>query len=135
MRTLGLLVVLWMARCLIPAPGDGQLDGSTGRLAPEVDAAPQASPSPTPSPSPSGDAALPDARVTDGGADGSSTAARAFGAACSVNADCQSNLCFAFGQGGSACTLPCTAANAATVCPTVNGVNLGCNGMNVCKVR
>lgn len=68
-------------------------------------------------------------------ADAAAAAAAAFGAICTVNANCQSNLCFAFGQGGSACTFACTPANAAAVCPPVNGVNLGCNGMGVCKVR
>jgi hypothetical protein len=53
-----------------------------------------------------------------------------FGAACSSNAECASNLCFPFNAKGMHCTQPCASAND---CPGGAG-GLGCSGMNVCKV-
>lgn len=52
--------------------------------------------------------AASDAAATEAGA------ALPFGAACNVGADCQSSICFQFGNGEKRCSVTCTIADA---CP------------------
>lgn len=58
-----------------------------------------------------------------------STGGAAFLAACEVNGDCASNLCYMFNQAGVGllCTMTCS-SNAE--CPAPSS---GCNNMGVCK--
>jgi hypothetical protein len=68
--------------------------------------------------------------VPDSGAT-SDAAKQAFGANCTDNAQCESNVCF---KGGSRafCSMRCTAASAATDCP--NPPTAGtCNNQGYCK--
>jgi spore coat protein A len=77
---------------------------------------------------PSGDASQDPS--TDGEApDATGPAAKlAFGATCEANADCETSVCFAFGDGTSHCSVACT--DAAT-CPVgVHGQK--CNGKGYC---
>ncbi len=55
----------------------------------------------------------------------------AFGATCTVNADCGAGgmTCFAFGDGTSHCTFPCKAAGD---CPS-GSAGQQCNGKGYCK--
>ena len=52
-----------------------------------------------------------------------------FGAPCTVNEDCDSNLCFTFGQGGPLCTISCTDSSE---CPDGSRGPL-CNSRGVCR--
>jgi hypothetical protein len=53
----------------------------------------------------------------------------AFGATCTDNSECDSDLCFAFGDGSSLCTLPCTDA---AECPA-GSRGAYCNARGVCR--
>jgi hypothetical protein len=65
----------------------------------------------------------------DGGAPGpSADLLLAFGAACASSADCESNLCAAFGDGTKHCTLACADA---TACPD-GSQGPKCNGKGYC---
>ncbi len=71
---------------------------------------------------------------TDGGSTSSSGGQdggkKGLAETCTKNEDCESNACF-MGNQGSYCSLPCTQANAATVCVApFNGV---CNNQGYCR--
>jgi hypothetical protein len=66
--------------------------------------------------------------TTPGGGGTTTTTLAPFGATCTGNGDCQSNLCHAFSMGGMRCTQPCTLP---TDCPDPQ---LGCSAIDVCKV-
>jgi hypothetical protein len=53
----------------------------------------------------------------------------AFGAECVGDEDCQSGLCFEYGEKGPHCTVPCPAAP--DTCPAPSS---GCNNKGVCKI-
>jgi hypothetical protein len=82
-----------------------------------------------------GGTVTPDSGATvDAGRDASSAdgGKKPFGAACLVNTECETDLCFNFNMDGLHCTKPCTAATAATACAPST---FGCSGMMVCKIR
>jgi hypothetical protein len=66
----------------------------------------------------------------DGGTDCTLTGNnRPFGSCCTDNAQCTSNLCFAFGDGTQACTQTCNSNND---CPA-GSQGKKCNNQNVCR--
>jgi len=67
----------------------------------------------------------------DGGSDGGDLGLAPFGAPCTMNAQCASNLCFVGGM-RSFCSLHCTAATQATDCPVPPTSGL-CNMQGYCK--
>ena len=69
-----------------------------------------------------------DGGAGDGGSDGG---LKPFGAACSANAECESNLCF-IGGNRTFCSLHCTAATQATDCPMPPTSGM-CNMQGYCK--
>jgi hypothetical protein len=77
--------------------------------------------------------------LSDGGTDGApapepdggTTTPGAFGAVCTTNTDCASNVCFVGGL-GSYCSMHCTTATAATDCP-VPPTSGTCNLQGYCK--
>jgi hypothetical protein len=76
--------------------------------------------------------ATPGAESPDAGDAGDSGPAEggalgAFLAGCTVNADCESNVCFSFTSKGPHCTIAC---NADAECPAPSP---GCSHMGVCK--
>jgi hypothetical protein len=65
-------------------------------------------------------------------ADGSSAdGGAAFGAACTMNSDCASNVCFVGGM-RSFCSMHCTMATVSTDCPMPPTTGV-CNMMGYCK--
>jgi hypothetical protein len=96
----------------VPSP-DADVPLDTGSVEPDAGSdAPDSGPA-----APDAEPAQPDA-----------TSLLPFGAACTTNADCQSNLCFNFQARGMFCTEMCVNG----VCPEAS--SSGCNGMGVCKV-
>jgi hypothetical protein len=115
-----------------PAP-DADVAPDAAEAAPDADVAPDAS-------APASDADLtpdavppaPDAQVTAPDADAplpdAAPVLLPFGSACTINSQCESNLCFDFQARGEFCTDMCMNG----VCPDPS--SSGCNGMGVCKV-
>ena len=67
-----------------------------------------------------------------GGSDGGTVGAKAFGDLCTVNGDCQSNLCGNFVMGTvHRCTKSCTVATQTTDCPAPSDGT--CNNAGECK--
>src|SRR5262245_52638932 len=68
----------------------------------------------------------------DAGSEASTAALKGPGIDCTADSECQSGKCFIGGK-SSWCSLPCTAANAATVCVPVPPLDGTCNNQGLCR--
>ena len=88
-----------------------------------------------------GSSTVPDAGNTvDAGSDAGDGGLKGLGQACTVNANCESNLCFMGGGGGGVnaagdyCTIPCTNPGVNDpVCENKPGLTGKCNGKSACQ--
>jgi hypothetical protein len=69
---------------------------------------------------------------TDSGGDVAPTTPQPIGADCTDDGQCLSGHCFVGGK-ASWCTVPCTAANAATVCVPAPPLDGTCNNQGFCR--